>query len=575
MIEPLTSPEAAQAELDRINKLRSFETPFPQLQNQIDAAMPIASAVEASETWEREEGNRIARRKIIINDQRLRDVTARALTTLIEANDPPFIFERGRALVRINEDENGLPVIETLNNAGVRGVIERCSEFYRLRASDAQEIPLPPPKDVIDDLMNLPEWGVPALRSIIECPSIRPDGHILATAGYDPNTRLYYAPVGNLVLPTISENPSEEEIKNAVDLLTEVYADFPFVDDASRTNMIAALLTAVLRPMISGPVPLAIIDKPQAGTGATLLTETIALVSTGRSASLMTAPENEAEWKKAITSMLSEGKTLAIIDNIESKLYAPSLAAVITANVWSDRRFGRNDEMITIPCSMVWLATGNNLQLGGDLPRRCYWVRLDAHSARPWQRSEFKHPDLAGWVTLNRAKIIAAILTMARAWLRAGRPRPDHSIPKMGTFEGWRDTIGGILGYCNVPAFLGNLEEMYEQADTDGPQWEAFFDKWYATWGEAPKTVADIQLHMQRESDSNNIAYASDRLVDLLPDVLADAWAAKKSFARVLGRTLSRMNGRVFLSGRVFHKGKDSHKVATWIVSTKRGVTEK
>jgi hypothetical protein len=341
--------------------------------------------------------------------------------------------------------------------------------------------------------------------------------------------------------------------------------------------MMATLLTAVIRPLIPGPVPLAIIDKPQAGTGATLLSEIIALVTTGRPASLTTAPENESEWKKTITSMLSEGRTLAIIDNIETKLVGASLASVITANIWTDRKFGRNDERITLPHSMVWIATGNNLQLGGDLPRRCYWIRLDAHSARPWQRpAEFRHPDLEEWVLENRAEIIAAILTIARGWMQAGRPHPSQKIPKMGSFESWRDIIGGILEYCQVSDFLGNLEDMYTQADTDGPQWEAFFRKWYAIWGVKPVTVADLQLHMHRENDSGNVAYCSERLVDLLPDVLADAWNGKKNFARVLGRTLAKLNGRVFLNGLTLGKGKASHQVATWIVyeksSTKGGL---
>lgn len=524
---------------------------------------------------EQRERNRENRRKIIVNDQRLRDITDRALNALIEANNPPFVFVRGRSLVRITVDENGLPIIESLSPAGVKGILERCCEFYRLRATDAKEVPLSPPKEVVDDLMSLPEWDIPALKGITECPTIRPDGGILAAAGYDSVTRQYYAPFGGLVLPSIPEHPTQEDIQKSVDLLTEVFCDFPFVDDASRTNMIAVIISFVVRPIISGPVPLAIFDKPQAGTGASLLSEVIALIATGRSAAMMPAPTEEAAWQKLITSMLSVGRNLAIIDNVEAKLYVPSLASILTSSTWTDRRFGRNDEMITLPHSMIWICTGNNVLLGGDLPRRCYWIRLDAHSARPWQRSEFMHPDLEEWVSTHRGEIIAAILTMARCWILAGKPKPDTAIPKMGSFDSWRYTIGGILGYCKVPDFLGNLEAMYELADTDGPQWEAFIVKWHSVFGSKPVTVADLQLHMQRESDSANVAYGSERLVDLLPDNLADAWAGKKSFVRVLGRTLSKMNGRVFLSGLVFQKGKDAHKVATWIVSAKTGGLEK
>jgi len=358
-------------------------------------------------------------------------------------------------------------------------------------------------------------------------------------------------------------------VNRAVGLIKEVFIDFPFMDESSRTNMIAVLLTAVLRPMINGPVPMAIIDKPQAGTGATLLSEVVSRIATGRSAALMTAPEDEAAWRKAITSTLSQGRNLAIVDNVETKLYAAPLAAVLTSNTWTDRILGRS-EMITLPHNLFWISTGNNLQLGGDLPRRCFWIRLDAQTARPWQRTDYRHPDLLAWVAIARGKILSAIIIITRAWILAGNPKPDTTVPKMGSFEKWRDIIGGIITFCQMSAFMANLESMYEQADADTPQWEAFIERWGTLWPNHPVTVADVQLHLTTESTSTNIECAgSNRLVELLPDSLADAWTGKKNFSRALGKALSHMNGRVFLNGCTLHKGKLSHSAVTWIVSPK------
>jgi hypothetical protein len=567
MIKALNTPEESLAELDRINKLRASEIPFPELQAQIDATIPIAKSVEDAEAKEREIQNRIARRKIIVTDERLRDITDRVFTALVDSNNPPSIFIRARSLVRVGTDEHGLPVIEPLTKAAVRGVIERCTEFY-LTTSKGNERAIFPPKDVVDDLMALPEWNLPPLKGILECPVILPNGSILSTVGYDPETRLYFAPAEGLNVPDIPETPTREDVNRALTLIREIFINFPFVDDASRANMIAALMTAVLHPTIPGNVPMAILDKPQAGTGASLLAEVIALVATGRIAAPMTAPENDAEWRKSITSTLQYGRNLIIVDNIESKMQAAPLAALLTSQSWTDRILGRT-EIVTLPHFATWICTGNNVLLGGDLPRRCYWIRLDAQNARPWQRTGYRHPDLQAWVKMKRGEILAAILTLTRAWIQAGKPRPADTIPRLGGFEGWRDMIGGILEYCQVPAFLQNLEEMYDQADVDGPQWEVFFEKWHSVWGVRPVTVAEIHALMQKEGDSVNVAYGSDRLEDLLPDVLADAWSGKKNFARVLGKSLSRMNGRKFLTGLTLRKGKDAHKVATWVVSSK------
>ena len=519
--------------------------------------------------------------KIVVNNTALSEQTGIALDAIADQNDPPFIFNRARSLSRVVFDENDNPCISMLTEAGVRGVLERCVNFIKLDKAGFEVVAYPP-EIVVKDLMALPEWlTIPAISGIAECPIVSSDGKIITRQGYDRGTRLYYAPAPGLMIPTIPNDPTASEVDEAVHLIQEIFVDFPFVDDASRAGMIAALMTAVLRPMIPGPVPMAIIDKPQAGTGATLLSEVIALVATGRPAALMTAPEDDAAWRKAITSTLSAGRGLAIVDNIEVKLFAPSLAAVLTSNIWTDRILGRS-EMITLPHNIFWICTGNNTMLGGDLPRRCFWVRLDAQTARPWQRTDYLHPDLLGWVEDRRGYILSAILTLARAWIRAGRPKPDSTVPRMGSFEGWRDVVGGILTLAKIPGFLGNLEAMYELADADGPQWQRFFSMWFQKFPGREKTVSELITHLDNEGNSTLPACSAKdgTLLETLPDILAEAWSGKKNFPRVLGKQLSKMNGRVFLlcgmeerldipQEIIFQKGRTSHKVGTWIVYEK------
>jgi hypothetical protein len=510
--------------------------------------------------------------KIIVNDETLQDQTAMAMDALADVNDPPFLFQRARSLVRVEHDENDMPMIQTQSEAGIRGILERCAVFVKRKGiTHPEESSVAPPLDVVRDLMSLPEWNtIPPLTGIIECPTILADNTLFTAKGYNAKTRLYYAPAPGLKLPSIPEAPTKDEVSHAVKVIEEVFTDFPFVVDTtskanpSKANAYAALFSLVLRPMIPGAIPLALIDKPQAGTGASLIAEGIAIIGTGRHAAITTAPKDDTEWKKTITATLRQGRTVAIVDNVESKLIAPSLAGVLTSSVWTDRVLGYS-ENITLPHRLVWIATGNNVQLGGDLPRRCYWIRMDAKSARPWQREGFKHPKLLEWLNTERGRILAAILTIARAWILAGRPGPDKTVPKMGGFDGWRDTVGGILHFAGVPDFLANVEQMYAQADADTPQWECFFQKWHAVWGNGGITVAELVRSMETESNSKSIEYAgTDRLVDLLPDVLADAWFGKKNFSRVMGKALARMNERVFTNGLKLSKGDKEHQAVSW-----------
>lgn len=504
--------------------------------------------------------------KIPINALRLQDQTGIALDALADINSPPFLFHRSRELVRINYDEKGIPLIESLSEAALRGIIERCCQFQKMNAK-GEEKPISPPLDVIRDIANLPEWNtIYPLAGIIECPTISINNVLTIEQGYNINTRLYFAPPPGFTSPIIPDSPTKEEVNKSVELLKEIYINFPFVDNASRTNTIATLISAVIRPMIGGLVPMALFNKPQAGVGATLISKTISIIATGKPATMITAPDNDEEWRKKITATLQTGRTIAIVDNIENKLYSPSLAALLTAEIWEDRVLGFSKN-ITLPNRVLWMGNGNNILLGGDLPRRCYMINLLADSARPWQRDEstFTHPQLLEWVFTNRTRILESILTLTRAWILAGRPAPHESVPRVGGFEEWRSTVGGIVVYAELPDFLGNLEEMYRVSDADSPQWELFFERWNRIFGESPTTVKTIIDELKRGDDSSQKTFSSEEsLFAALPDMLIDSWNGKKNFPRVFGHRLAKMNNRIFVNGLQLRKGDIEHSAVTW-----------
>lgn len=498
--------------------------------------------------------------EIICNNRGLEELGEDARLALEMHNDPPTIFVRSGELVCIASDENGTPVIERMTEAAVRGRMARSAKYVRYKNTKERpvKIKVPPPVEAVRDVMaSSQDWIFPALKNIVETPVLKQDGNIVSTPGFDKSIGVYYAPAEGFSFEPPNENPSLEEVQLARKLLEEVFTDFPFADKASLANAIAAMITPLVRPLITGPVPMAILDKPQAGTGASLLAEVIALVATGRPAAMLQAPKNLEEWRKKITSLLIEGRSVIVVDNLEGRLYAGPLAAALTATIWQDRRMGSN-EMISLPNAAIWIANGNNVQLGGDLPRRCYWVRLDAKMPRPWQRNGFVHPDLKIWVSENRGRIVSAILTIARAWINSGKPVPD-SLPPLGGFESWQNVIGGIMYRGGWVDFLGNQEQMYAESDTDTPQWESFLQAWYNIWQDNPVTSSTIATRL----DSDNGA----DLVDNLPDQLAEAHEKpRSSFVRILGKALSAKKQVRFASGYYLERVGVEHKVTSWRV---------
>lgn len=493
------------------------------------------------------------RPEIVITGRPLLNQVKDTLAAIRTANNLPQLFVRSGKPVRITEDEEGRPIIGELQESPLRGFIERACQFVAMNKTTGEKEPKAPTDLVVRDILTYGDWPFPPLVGITEVPTIRPDGSVVTTPGYDPATRLYYKPQLGLVIPPIPASPTEGDVADARNLLFELFCDFPFTSDASMVNTLAALMTPVLRPLFHGSSPMAIFDKPQAGTGASLAAKVIAIITTGTITGITACPKDDEAWGKKLLSQLLAGRSVVVIDNIEGKLYAPTLAAVLTTDHWEDRMLGRN-EMVRVPNRTAWIGTGNNIQLGGDLPRRCYWIRMDAQVPRPWLRDpkDFVHPDIEKWVLEERGAILAAILTLARSWVVSGS-KPSHII--LGGYESWVETIGGVLKNAGIGGFLANLNEMYEVADKDTPQTERFMGAWYEVLGDKPVTTASVKEALNKHGE----------LKEALPDYLAD-YLTSDSFTRKLGNALAKIDGMHFSNGLCLKHAGGQHKVKDWKV---------
>jgi len=497
---------------------------------------------------------------ICTTDVSTHEMAEEALAVLQMKNEPPEIFARGAQLVRAALDEKRGLYIQILGEAELSGILDRLITWTRISPKGEMRQSRPP-REVVKDILALPaiEWGVPPLAGVSRTPVFHIDGTIHVTRGYDEETELYHFPDEGFTLAPVPEIPTQEDVAAALSLIEEVFIDFPFVDQADRANTYGALLTAVLRPCIDGPVPLYLCDKPQAGSGAGLLQRAIGVIALGHEPPLRTMPGGE-EMRKELFAALRNGTRLQIFDNIEDKLSSPELASVLTARVYTGRILGHSEE-VTIEVFCFWLANGNNVTIGGDLARRTFRTRIDPQVAVPWTRNGFRHPDLLTWVDENRGRILGAVFTLARAWVQAGKPAPQR-VPRVGSFEAWRDLIGGILEHAGVADFMANADEVYLDGDADRLQWEAFLQALWNFHGCNPFTAVSVASLLRSEDPSRGPILAA------LPDDLAEALLIKKeTFSRVLGKAFAKINGRHFPGGWCLKRGKRAGDGHTWIIA--------
>ncbi|MCA4907730.1 MAG: toprim domain-containing protein [Roseomonas sp.] len=421
-------------------------------------------------------------------DGNLRHSTRRAWSLLIASNRSPWIFRLGGQPTWVVPDDEGRPAAATIDIERMRHMLANLAD-WRKPLGKGESIPTPPPSNVIKSLLATPDPALPVLAGIVTAPVFGRNGSLLTEPGYHPDARLLYHPPPGFSLPPIPAKPSAEEIAAARSLLLdELLGDFPFTGEAERAHALCLLLLGFVRPMIEGPTPLHMIEKPTPGTGATLMVDAIATVLTGSSASVMTEGRDDDEWRKRLTAKLRQLPVLLLIDNLRQELDSAALAAALTAPAWEDRILGVSD-IIRLPVRCTWVATGNNPAVSHEIARRLVRIRLDARSDQPWRREGFRHPDLMIWVRANRARLVAACLTLCQAWTSAGRPPAARSL---GSFETWSETLGGILHVAGVPGFLGNLDEVMEASDSEGGSWRAFIQLWWDRFGSAEVSVSDL-----------------------------------------------------------------------------------
>ena len=311
------------------------------------------------------------------------------------------------------------------------------------RANDTRAVD--PPLSYAAALLSLAgQWRFPTLKATIEAPTIRPDGSLLQTAGYDKETGLYFDP-GPVCFPQIDDRPQRAAAEQALEILKRVFAGFPFVDETARSVALAAVLTALARRCLP-TAPMFLFDAPARGTGKTLITRVVACIATGREAAVMVFTGNPEEERKRIVASLMAGDPVLSFDNIDKPLQGDALCMVLTSSQIQDRRLGVS-EMITVPTCVTWLGNGNNLIVTGDLATRVLPCRIDSGVERPEER-EFKG-DLMELIEETRPELVRAALTILRAYVVAGRPQ--QSLTPFGRFEKWSDLIRAALVWLGCP----------------------------------------------------------------------------------------------------------------------------
>ena len=489
--------------------------------------------------------------EIQVNGRFVRDISDDAVSALNAANEPPTLFLRGGALVRVT------PAIELkaepLTNISLKSVLERVANFVKVepravKDADGNAVkdnagralteetgtPARVPHDLPNDILSQPVLPFPKLEALARSPIYAPSGDLVMSNGFDPSTGFY------LQLEGLQGLRCDMPLSEArALLLDDCLHDFPFADPrAGRAHAVALMLQPFVRNMIQGATPLYLIEAPTRGTGKGLLSDVVNIIAAGDVAAVMHLPRDGAELEKRITAALLDGARVLMLDNVTT-LEGDALAAVLTARMWQGRILGRS-QVVRVPNDATWIATGNNVTLDDDMPRRIIPIRLDPQMERPETRAGFKHDDLRAWVKEHRAVLVSACLSIVEAWRAAGSP---HGTERLGTYEAWCGVVGGILKVAGIGGLLEGRDYLHTDSNQEPEEWGAVLKALHLERGGLSFQARDLLTVAKKQT------------------ALMDYWGGASDLGGLqrIGRAMTKSRDRVFAGYRLQAAGSDGH----------------
>jgi hypothetical protein len=495
---------------------------------------------------------------IVVAGGKLTEIVDRVEAKLLESDQP--IYQRGGKLVmpvrqELEQDHGGVKrergslVLSQLREARLT---ELMGGVMRWKSNHK---PIDPPSIYPRTLLARDDWKFPSLRAVVTAPLLRRDGSVLDTPGYDAQTRLLLDFDLN-AFPRVPTAPTKDDAAAALDRLNCLLRGFPFDGDSARSVALAAMLTALVRPVMR-TAPLFAFDAPTAGTGKSMLVELAGLIATGVKPPALSQGKTPEENEKRLVAVLRAGDPIIHLDNCERPVEGDFLCSMLTQEVVQSRILGLS-EVVVLPATALVMASGNNLTLPGDVTRRAVICRLDAKVERPADR-EFDF-DCHAEALVQRPELVVAGLTVLRAYTLAG---PVKLKKPMGSFADFALIRGALvwLGHAD-PA---ETQEAIFDADPRRDELQDVMALWAAALGDASIEVAEIDKAASAFATSYAQIKARPAIVELHDKLIEAGCQGRGWSGRSVGWWLRRHKDRVS-NGRAF-RCEPSRNGQKWTLS--------
>ena len=499
--------------------------------------IPIEWMVEIAVWLGWKQRNPVSKGSAVFLSPVVKDVAKQAWDALAEyqIDGDPAVYAFGETLARVDDGR-----MQMLGADSLKHELNRCAAW--LAQDDGKWKNVSAPKAVVEDMMTARrrDVTVPTLKRVSIVPTFTRDGRLLADPGFDEASGIFLDLKVDVDVPP---QPTRRQVRAALRQLWFPISQFPFVEKSDKVHALAMILEPYMRDMF-GPTPLHFINKPEAGTGASLLIETALYPTLGHWPEAQVPPKGDDEMKKTLTACFAEGVRCIYFDNA-NLLKSAELASALTAEVYSARILGVS-KMLRVPVQVQWVGSGNNTELTNELYRRVNDIRIDAKMERPEDRniSQFRIKNLKEWAVEHQGQQVQAALTIIQFWVNLGMPEGTGS---KASYEAWAAKLSGLFDAIGVRGFLATPKDRRPEDPEAEIARELILAMFNAHRGKIEPSG--------RETDWRKPVKAS-AVVDLVTAGHVSIDFGFKDPARAMGDLLRRYLGRPFgfeaETGRVF-----------------------
>ncbi|HKD37453.1 MAG TPA: hypothetical protein VKB78_11655, partial [Pirellulales bacterium] len=290
------------------------------------------------------------RPQIIVEDGNRHVAADHGIAALVAANVP--FYQRAGKIQRVAHVKAKNADGEEISVPGIIPVVTPIMErelgrhahwrVARERKDGIIYLPIDPPNEVAKQILAMVgEWPFAPLNGLIQCPTLRRDGSLLDSEGYDPQTGLYLT--STVALPRLPPKPTREDAEQALKLLCELLDEFPFDSPESKAVALSMQITPVCRAAMT-VAPCHLTTAPIAGTGKSYLASTAAMIATGEQLPVEAMAAKYEETEKRLVGSLLAGFPIIGIDNSSHEIQGDLFCQIAEQPMLRVRSLGKSDK---------------------------------------------------------------------------------------------------------------------------------------------------------------------------------------------------------------------------------------